>query len=99
MPDRGGTDAVKRIALQIAAFVLPAAAYALVWHWTGPDTLDRIGYAFFVYGSLDETVNAIRINTIGAFFLVMMPVLVGLVGLGWARVFIRRRSDRPHTLR
>ena len=85
----------KNLLVLALCFALPAAGYALVWEFTGPDTLLRVGYLLWLRSSTDDLFNASRVKLVGFVFEIVMPMAVGLVGLAWGRWWKRERdSDR-----
>lgn len=66
-------------------FVVPAGAYALLWQLTAQDTLLRLGYLLWLHCSTDDLVNSWRITLARAFFELVVPLLLGLLGLVWGR--------------
>jgi len=87
----------KKAAILVACFVVPAGCYYLLWLATAQDTLTRLGYYLWLYASPEDLMNKIRLDRIRVvFFGVLMPGLVGLVGLIWGRHWLRRhRHSAP----
>ena len=85
---------LRRAAVLLASFAGPALGYALVWQLTAPDTLRQLGYQLWVRNSTDDLVTAQRILVISSFYEVVMPALVGLVGLVWGWAWWRRHAHR-----
>lgn len=82
-----------RIAVLAASFGAPALGYALLWQLTAPDTLRQLGYQLWVRNSTDDLVTAQRVFAVSLFYELVMPVLVGLVGLAWGWGAWRRRAQ------
>lgn len=82
----------------ILSFSLPAVGYYFLWQLIGQDSINRIGYYLWVYSSVEDLLNFLRINVIKAIFQFLMPVFFGFLGLAW-RLYFQNRSARKLRLR
>lgn len=79
----------------LGAFCVPVGFYLVFWSIVGPDAMNRMGYIFWLLSGPDDLTAAMRIAATRFFFLVVMPLVLGIVGLGWRAIWIRSRLPNP----
>ena len=83
------------VAAWIASFTVPFFCWLLIWSWLGNDAVTRIGYILWYRDwPVNDFLNYSRILTIRFCFSYLMPVLAGIVGLGWKALSVRRRAAK-----
>jgi len=87
---------VGRFTIYMAAFLLPAAGYSLLYFFLSRAANNRIGYILWLWASTEDRLNFFRLLLIDSYFKFILPLLAGLVGVGWVylRVMRRRRPSR-----
>jgi hypothetical protein len=75
-----GQSQLKRILSWLVIFPLPVIAYVALWRFAGVMALDRLGYNLWLKMGPDYASYAEILPT---FFRWIVPVLLGVTGLGW----------------
>ena len=68
----------------VLAVIVAVGGYLGLFKLAGDDALSRFGYILWLHASTEDRLNFIRGLIISNYFRFVMPVLVGLVALGWA---------------
>jgi len=76
----------KRIYIFLSAVIL----YSLLWHMIAESTLNRIGYMFWIYSSVEDLLNYNRVQMLRVFFRFLMPIIIGFLAVRWSGVGIKK---------
>ena len=79
----------KKALFLAACFLGPMSAYRFICSLTARDTLNRIGYYLWLHASPEDLLNWLRMNAITGFYQVLLPILLGLAGLGWGILWLK----------
>ncbi len=83
---------IGRLLFLVNCFLLPAAAYSLLWWATSKSTLNGLGFALWLRFSNEDLLNVERFSLLALCFQFGVPPLLGLTGLLWGRWWLRRRD-------